>query len=400
MLEKRPNVSESLCAIGATLVERNFILSNSLRRLFQFSRCQIVHRLLHLDGISFCLFVDRQRSLSERLARWGSEFIDPETSKEPTDRNGNGLGVRVYEAFSCQFGIIRPGDGSGPAHLALTVDLRAKIVRTMSVLDHLCEQQDPRNWNPSRPEQERARRQWTGEVVISMHDKKCYSVTDLMFDHSAASLPVEGLGMSHAEYFERRKGIKLVHPNARPMIAVLGRRNQTIYLPPELVAGNELERRVKEQLPMIASYKPESRNGAIDKVRSYLIPGAQKTKGAGGLLPALGIILNDGRLNAKAEVLPLPRMLAAGVQIPKEKGENWAPVLKAANFRVNPNQANVLNVYLVFNEKLNQQGALAVYNRIRDLVNEFNATYRFGDRPFDMLKAGKLFMFENCLIIV
>ena len=62
------------------------------------------------------------------------------------------------------------------------------------------------------------------------------------------------------------------------MIAVLGRRNQTIFLPPELVAGNELEARVKQQLPMIASYKPDARNQAIDKIRSYLIPGAQKVR--------------------------------------------------------------------------------------------------------------------------
>ena len=129
----------------------------------------------------------------------------------------------------------------------------------MSVLDHLYGR-GGLSQNPSYHEQEKAKREWIGEVVISMHDKKCYSVTDLIFDRSAASMPVEGLGMSHAEYFERRKGIKLKHPNATPMIAVLGRRNQTIYLPPELVAGNELERGVKERLPMIASFKPLGSN--------------------------------------------------------------------------------------------------------------------------------------------
>lgn len=329
-----------------------------------------------------------QRALGERLARWGSEFIDPSNLTEPKDRKGNSLGVRVYEAFSCNFGCLRPGTGEtkGPVHLALTVDLRAKIVRTMSVLDHL--RGNNPLYNPSYNEQEQAKRHWIGEIVISMHDKKCYSVTDLVFNHSAASMPVEGLGMSHAEYFSKRKGVELKYPDAKPMIAVLGRRNQTIFLPAELVAGNELERRVKEQLPMIASYKPEARNQAIDKIRSYLIPGAQKTKGAGGLLPALGLFLHEGRLTAKAEVLPLPMMMAAGVAVPKHKGENWAPLLNRANFNVGPRQANVLNVTLVYNEKL-ERGAREVYDKIKRLVNGYNASYRFSEEPYQMIKAGE-----------
>jgi hypothetical protein len=164
--------------------------------------------------------------------------------------------------------------------LALAVDLRAKMVCTMSVLDHLTSSKDPRNYNPSCNEQERVKQDWIGKVVISMHDKKCCSVTNL-FDHSAVSMPIEGLGMNHAEHFSKRKGLELKCPDAKPMIAVLGQRNQTICLPAELVAGNELERRVKEQLPMIASYKPEARKAAIDKIRSCVLPGAPKSKGAG-----------------------------------------------------------------------------------------------------------------------
>ena len=332
-----------------------------------------------------------QRALGERLARWGTEFIEPTNVTEPKDRNGNGLGVRVYEAFSCQFGCLRPGgEGTpvGPVHLALTVDLRAKIVRTMSVLDHLCGKSDPMNYKPSHHEQKRAKREWIGEVVISMHDKKCYSVTDLVFDQSPSSLLIEGLNISHADYFQKRKGIDLKYPDAMPMIAVLGRRNQTIFLPAELVAGNELERRVKEQLPMIASYKPETRNAAIEKVRSFLVPGAQKTKGAGGLLPALGIVLRDDRLKAKAHVLPLPMMMAAGIMIPKERGENWAPALNRASFKVEPQSSNVLDVVLVYNERL-ERGAKQVYSRIQRLVNNFNAAYRFSEEPLLMIRAGE-----------
>ena len=220
-----------------------------------------------------------------------------------------------------------------------------------------------------------------------MHVKKCYSVTDLVFGHSAASMPVQGLGMSHAEYFKNRKGIELKYPDAKPMIAVLGRRNHTIFLPPELVAGNELERRVKEKLPSIASYDPQARNAAIDKIRSYLIPGAQKSKEGGGLLPALGIQLHQGRLNAKAEVLPLPMIMAAGVQVPQHRAENWAPMLNRASFNIHPKRSNTLKVTLVYNERL-ERGAKKIYKKLKDLVNGYNATYRFSEEPDQMIKAG------------
>ena len=73
------------------------------------------------------------------------------------------------------------------------------------------------------------------------------------------------------------------------MVEVLGRRKQNIFLPAEMICGDSLDRRVKEMLPTIASCTPEERNEAIEKVRQFLIPGAQKTRGAGGLLPACGI---------------------------------------------------------------------------------------------------------------
>ena len=61
------------------------------------------------------------RALRERLARWGNEFIDPNNVTEPSDRLGKSMGVRVYEAFSCQFGMLRNKE-KGVVNLALTVD--------------------------------------------------------------------------------------------------------------------------------------------------------------------------------------------------------------------------------------------------------------------------------------
>ena len=79
-------------------------------------------------------------------------------------------------------------------------------MRSQSVLDALYDGRDPNNYELTRQEQDRAKRQWIGETVIYKIDKKCYSVVDLKFDHSADSLPVEGLliggkPVSHAKYF-------------------------------------------------------------------------------------------------------------------------------------------------------------------------------------------------------
>jgi hypothetical protein len=319
------------------------------------------------------------------LARWGTEFIDPENMKEPVDKSGRSLGVRVYEAYSCQFNLMKATEDSMP-QVGLTVDLRAKIVRTLSVMHHLAGEHNPNAFSPSPQEQESYRRQWIGETIIAMHDKKCYSVTDLIFDHSATSMPVQGLGMSHAEYFAKRKNVKLQFPDFRPMVAVLGRRNQTVFFPAEIVAGNELEPRVKQQLPMIASYKPSDRNVAVEKIRKYLIPGAQSSKGKSGLLPAVGIQLADQLLGAQAEVLPVPMMMAAGVQVPASRAENWAPMLNRASFNIQPKESNTLKVIVFYNDRI--QGAIKVYDKIRNLVNGFNSTYRLSDKPVHFISAG------------
>ena len=61
-----------------------------------------------------------------------------------------------------------------------------------------------------------------------------YTILDLDFYHSAASLPIPGKKISHADYF-RGKGIVLKYPRHGPMIVVEGRRKEKIYFPPELV---------------------------------------------------------------------------------------------------------------------------------------------------------------------
>ena len=272
--------------------------------------------------------------------------------------------------------------------LTLTVDLRAKLIRTKSLLDNLCNGRNPEQMTFDRHAEMQANRQYQGEVVICTYDKKCYSVMELDFSNSPASLPVEGTGMSHAEYFSQRKGIELRYPNAAPIVAVLGRNNKKIFLPAELVCANELDPMIKQKLPMIASFTPPERHQAIEEMRKYLVPGAQKTKGVGGgLLPALGLLLEDKRVKVDVQVLPLPLLSAAGIKIPKDKGAMWAPIISRADYKVDRGRAVEMNVVVVHHDSL-RTDAGKVYNNIRDLVNKHNCHYRFADRPFALVEAG------------
>ena len=62
------------------------------------------------------------RALGERYARWGRDYIDPKSWTDPEDKFGKSLGVRVFKAFSCEFGWnkSRP-DPNEPLQLVLTV---------------------------------------------------------------------------------------------------------------------------------------------------------------------------------------------------------------------------------------------------------------------------------------
>lgn len=331
-----------------------------------------------------------QRAMGERLRRWGNEYINEDRAIKGTDRNGRDLGIDIYEAYSCKFGVMRRGGevkNASKARLILTVDLRAKIMRTVSVLDVLNNiQSTDTNW--SSQNQQRAKRQWIGERVMYTREKKGYTVTGLDFDNSPRSRPVPDQNISHEEYF-KKKGIQLKYPDHVPLVIVLGRQDREIYLPAELVTGTELDTSVREQLPMIASFKPEIRNKAIDQVRDYLVPGAQTTKNAGGLLPALGVRLESGRLPVGAKILTIPNLIAGGVQVPQKNAENWAPLLSKCNFRINPKQATTFNVVIFHNGLLQAKDVHYVYGRICNMVNSFNSKYRLGDNPVALVDTGK-----------
>ena len=208
-------------------------------------------------------------------------------------------------------------------------------MRTKSLLDVLCEGRSQMG-NPELVKfdaqaQKMLKKQWIGEVIIATYDKRCYSVIDLLFDKSPANHMVQDLNISHAEYFKKRKSIDLKFPKARPMVAVGGRNDSVIYLPAELVTGNELDAQIKMKLPTIASFRPDDRLKGIEEIKRFLRPGSQKSKGS-GLLPALGFSLEDKLISVRATRLDLPTITVAGIKVPEKSGGMWAPLSELSCF--------------------------------------------------------------------
>lgn len=125
---------------------------------------------------TFLAFVNTalQRAMGERLRKWGEEYIDEERPIHGRTRDGRDLGIDIYEAYCCKFGILRRTDQSpktSVARLILTVDLRAKIMRTVTLLDTLNEiESTDRQWDSRK--QQQAKRQWVGERVMYTREKK------------------------------------------------------------------------------------------------------------------------------------------------------------------------------------------------------------------------------------
>lgn len=110
-----------------------------------------------------------ERAMGERLTRWGREFVDRDAPIAATDRQGRDLGVSIFEAISLSLGLLKIGNQ--PPSLTLTCDLKAKVIRNISVLDCIYESRGSQPFTPQ--EKTRLRQQWIGTVVIYKNDHKC-----------------------------------------------------------------------------------------------------------------------------------------------------------------------------------------------------------------------------------
>ena len=334
-----------------------------------------------------------ERALQDgNLAKWGRVLIDPTSGHKPKGRDGSLLGAEIFKGYECVFELKKPAKNkdASPAVLLLSVDLKAKVLRTSSVLDEIyAGRGDPNSYTLSPAEQEGAKNYWIGKTIIYKLDKKTYTIQDLLFDQSADSLPVESKNMSHAEYFKDRKKYHLQYPNARPMITVLNPRNQKIFLPAEVACGDELDPHVRAQLPKIASFSPQERQQAVQDVFSkFLKPSnVDKTIAGIGLLAACSIELVPDRtddtkamtLKTTATVMSIPELICNGVPVKEEHRENWIRCLKPLKGTTYTAGDSPLNVVLLCNSNIRDWRP--VYRQIVKQVDEFNTKFKLSDNP-------------------
>jgi predicted nucleic acid-binding Zn-ribbon protein len=145
------------------------------------------------------------------IKRWGRDYVDLKSEMSAKDWKGRLLGIDIYRAYTPTFSAIamrrqqgdsevgafeidRSGSGGGKrqatagggleggggtsdapgpfrAQLVLTVDLRAKIIRTKTLLELLYGSRRTNSLSPS--EQEQAKREWEGAVIIHRNEKRC-----------------------------------------------------------------------------------------------------------------------------------------------------------------------------------------------------------------------------------
>jgi Piwi domain len=304
----------------------------------------------------------------------------------------------ILSAFYLKFDILKNGtvndNPRGPGYLAITIDIKAKIVRKDSLLVTLNKQRGiqeggdyTREWTR---EEIKAAQNYTGSVVLYSRDRKTYTVIQLDFDHTWDTLMIPGTDQSHSQYFAN-KGIKLAHPGCKPILVVRGRRGSEIYFPPELASLNELPPEDRDRLPQIASFLPNVRNQAVDNLVAFLKK--READDDSNLLLAAGFRLGD-RKTVAGHVLPPPDIEAAvtGGKVAKEKLEFFPGILKGANYKVNGNDCTELSGVVFYNSDSSisdpRNSALNVYSRIARWVLELKAKYRLSPEPLFMFDTG------------
>jgi len=271
--------------------------------------------------------------------------------------------VDIYRAYHCEFGFYcKQG---GPADLTLTVDLRAKVMRTVTLAESIYEDEQ------KGLSKAKIRGKWKHERAIATYDRKTYDITDVIFQ-SPNQLKVPGKNMSHTAYFAQQKKIKLKYPSDSVMIEAQGRKGK-IYFPSELLCSLELSEDVRSKLPMIAGFSPNERVDAMREIKNFLVPGAQRTRGISGLMPALGVALRNP-ICPQAMVLSIGRLNCAGVNVSGRAG--WAPKIHKAAYQVKPNRATNMKCVVFHHKTLNEQTCKAVYDVLVQQVNGYSSKYR------------------------
>jgi len=332
------------------------------------------------DFLNFCN-IALKRALNEKLMRWGDAYIDPRNYRDEE-------GVRIFDAYYCEFSLIRSNKEKGKLSLALTADVRVKLQRSKTLLDMLAEinpsAKTGSGWRES--DMKTAQRRYEGECVIYTIDKRTFDIVKLHFNESADSKMVDQLNISHAEYFEKKKKMKLKYPKAKPLVEVFGRNKSSIFLPPEVICCNELDPYVKQKLPTFASFRPAERHEKIEKVKKYLIPGGQKQKELGNLLPSMGIILEGERIKCRVRMLPIPLVRAGTLSIKLSKDKTfWSPQMGNVDYQCSHGSIDLCPV-VIHPRAIDPKRTLSFISKE---INQQRASYRIGQKHHFVVHSGK-----------
>jgi hypothetical protein len=306
----------------------------------------------------------------------------------------------IVSVFYLKFDILKKNEENdnhrGPGYLAITIDIKAKIVRKESLLVTLNKQRGIEEggdytcvWTPTEID---AAQNYIGSVVLYSRDQKSYAVIELDFVNTWDTLMIPRTDQSHSQYFDK-KGIKLTHQGCKPILVVRGRRGSVIYFPPELASLKELPPEVREHLPHIGSFLPLVRNQAVDNLVGFLKKRNRDDDGSNLLLEA-GFRLGN-RKTVPLHVLPPPdiEVPTRESKVPKETLECFTEVLKGVNYHVQGNDCTKLRGVLFYNshESVSDplRSAEIVYKSIAGWVNGLKAKYSLSKTPWKMIDTGR-----------
>jgi hypothetical protein len=212
---------------------------------------------------------------------------------------------RIYTAYIAEFDfkII-----NGKLELILMVDTKSIIEQSITIHDTLQEINKSGKWGIR--EQIEAKKCLIGSSISTSYDKKNYVAIDIDFTSTCETKMIDDYGISHLEYFNKKKGIPIMFPGD-PLIVTNGRKNKKNFFPPELLHPANISRKFKE-IPKSAILDPGTR---MEKIKRFLEPGAQKTKGLEGLLPSIGIQLKSDNIIVPYYQLEFPLLEAHGIKV-------------------------------------------------------------------------------------
>ena len=194
-----------------------------------------------------------RNQLTQHFKPWGRDHVDngglPLSSQYDVD---------VYRAYNVEPSVVESLEDPEKFEIVLTADVKAKVIRTKSCLDNIFDAIRTNDLSRvSAAQINDVKRQFEGKTVINKKDKRTYIVDSVDFEISPDKRFIPNMPeVSHTEYFSRKKTI--LQYGHVPVMLECKSRNQSIYLPPELVSLNDISDDTKKNVRMCFVHRNES----------------------------------------------------------------------------------------------------------------------------------------------